>query len=29
MFNPNMPDGIRVLAFTPDWKHSEDYRVEA
>jgi hypothetical protein len=28
MFNPNMPDGIRILAFTPDWKHSEDYRVE-
>jgi hypothetical protein len=28
MFNPNMPDGIRILAFTPDWKHSEDSRVE-
>ena len=28
MFNPNMPDGIRILAFTPDWRHSEDYRVE-
>ena len=29
LFNPNMPDGIRILAFTPDWRHSEDYRVEA
>ena len=28
LFNPNMPDGIRILAFTPDWRHSEDYRVE-
>lgn len=28
MFNPNMPEGIRILAFAPDWKHSEDYRVE-
>ncbi|HVR68915.1 MAG TPA: hypothetical protein VMT98_19875 [Verrucomicrobiae bacterium] len=28
MFNPNMHDGIRILAFTPDWRHSEDYRVE-
>ena len=28
MFNPNMPADIRILAFTPDWRHSEDYRVE-
>lgn len=28
MFNPNMPAEIRILAFAPDWRHSEDYRVE-
>jgi hypothetical protein len=29
MFNPNMPEGIRILAFAPDWRHCEDYRIEA
>ena len=28
MFNPNMPAEISVLSFTPDWRHSGDYRVE-
>ena len=23
MFNPNIPPGVRILAFTPDWKHAE------
>ena len=23
MFNPSMPPGVRILAFTPDWRHSE------
>ena len=29
MFNPNLPGGIQVLSFTPDWAHSIAYRVEA
>jgi hypothetical protein len=28
MFNPNMPPGVRVLSFTPDWKHAAGWRVE-
>ncbi len=23
MFNPNIPGGIRILAFTPDWAAAE------
>jgi hypothetical protein len=29
LFNPNMPAGVRVLSFTPDWTHSADFDVEA
>jgi hypothetical protein len=25
LFNPNIPDGIRVLSFTPDWRHSSGF----
>lgn len=28
MFNPNMPPGVRVLSFTPDWTHAAGWRVE-
>jgi len=28
MFNPNMPPGIRILAFTPDWTHAAGWQVE-
>jgi hypothetical protein len=27
MFNPNLPGGIQILSFTPDWVHSVAYRV--
>jgi hypothetical protein len=23
LFNPNMPAGVRVLCFTPDWRHAQ------
>jgi hypothetical protein len=26
MFNPALPSGAQVLAFTPDWPHSASYR---
>ncbi len=29
MFNPNLPAGIQILSFTPDWTHSIAYRIEA
>jgi hypothetical protein len=29
MFNPTMPPGIRILAFTPDWRHASGWRVES
>jgi hypothetical protein len=29
MFNPNMPPGIRVLSFKPDWPHASTWRTEA
>jgi hypothetical protein len=28
MFNPNMPPGVRILAFTPDWPHAAGWRVD-
>jgi hypothetical protein len=28
LFNANMPGGVRVLSFTPDWTHSADFEVE-
>ena len=28
MFNPNMPPGVRVLSFAPDWVHAAGWRVE-
>ena len=28
MFNPNLPAGIQILSFTPDWTHSIAYRIE-
>lgn len=28
MFNPNIPPGLRVLAFTPDWTHAAGWHVE-
>jgi hypothetical protein len=28
MFNPNLPAGIQILSFTPDWTHSIAYKVE-
>jgi hypothetical protein len=28
LFNANMPAGVRVLSFTPDWTHSADFEVE-
>lgn len=28
MFNPNLPAGIQVLSFTPDWTHATAYRQE-
>ena len=27
MFNPNLPGGIQILSFAPDWIHSVAYRV--
>jgi hypothetical protein len=27
LFNANMPAGVRVLSFTPDWTHSADFEV--
>ncbi len=29
MFNPNLPPGIRILAFTPDWPHASSSRSQA
>jgi hypothetical protein len=29
MFNPSMPPGVRVLAFTPDWVHAAGWSVES
>ncbi len=28
MFNPNLPAGIQILSFTPDWTHSMAYKIE-
>jgi hypothetical protein len=28
LFNPNMPPGVRVLSFTPDWSHASAYEYE-
>lgn len=28
LFNPNLPAGVEILSFTPDWTHAADYRVE-
>jgi hypothetical protein len=28
MFNPNMPPGVRILSFAPDWTHAAGWRVE-
>lgn len=28
LFNPNIPDGIRVLSFTPDWRHASGYPLD-
>lgn len=28
MFNPNMPPGLRILAFTPDWTHAAGWQVQ-
>jgi len=25
MFNPNLPGGIQILSFTPDWIHAIGY----
>lgn len=29
MFNPNMPPGIRILAFTPDWVHAAGWQLDS
>ena len=29
MFNPNMPPGVRVLSFTPEWTHAAGWQVES
>lgn len=28
MFNPNLPAGIQILSFTPDWAHAIGYQIE-
>jgi hypothetical protein len=28
MFNPNMPPGLRILAFTPDWTHAAGWQID-
>jgi hypothetical protein len=28
MFNPNLPGGIEILSFTPDWAHGIGYQAE-
>jgi hypothetical protein len=28
LFNPNLPAGVEILSFTPDWTHAAGYRVE-
>jgi hypothetical protein len=28
MFNPNLPPGVRILSFAPDWTHAAGWRVE-
>ena len=27
LFNPNLPSGVRILSFTPDWTHASGWRV--
>ena len=27
LFNPNQPSGVRILSFTPDWRHASGWRV--
>ncbi len=29
MFNPNMPPGVRILSFAPDWTHAAAWRVDS
>ncbi len=29
LFNPNMPPGVRILSFTPDWTHAAGWRVDS
>jgi hypothetical protein len=29
MFNPNMPPGVRILSFAPDWTHAAGGRVDS
>ena len=29
LFNPNQPEALRILSFTPDWSHAMGYRLEA
>jgi hypothetical protein len=29
LFNPNMPAGVRVLSFRPDWTHAAGWRVDS
>jgi hypothetical protein len=26
MFNPHLPEGVQIFAFTPDWTHAADYQ---
>ena len=28
LFNPNLPPGVRILSFTPDWTHAAGWRVD-
>ena len=28
MFNPDLPAGVEIVAFTPDWAHASGYRSE-
>ena len=28
MFNPNMPPGLRILSFMPDWPHAAGWQME-
>jgi hypothetical protein len=27
LFNPNLPSGVRILSFTPDWTHASGWRL--